>query len=52
MKINVRQVRTIHQEDFEKMEILGQFNLGFIIVRLKNDLFIVDQVFSVAINFC
>eukprot|EP00039_Didymoeca_costata_P023879 m.8578 g.8578 ORF g.8578 m.8578 type:complete len:899 (-) comp3926_c0_seq1:73-2769(-) len=36
-------VRTIHQEDFEKMEILGQFNLGFIIVRLKNDLFIVDQ---------
>lgn len=25
------------------MEVLGQFNLGFIIVRLGNDLFIVDQ---------
>lgn len=25
------------------MEILGQFNKGFIIVRLNNDLFIVDQ---------
>lgn len=25
------------------MEIVGQFNLGFIIVRLEDDLFIVDQ---------
>ncbi len=25
------------------MEILGQFNKGFIIVRLRGDLFIVDQ---------
>lgn len=25
------------------MEILGQFNLGFIITRLKSDLFIIDQ---------
>lgn len=25
------------------MEIIGQFNLGFIITRLKEDLFIIDQ---------
>lgn len=25
------------------MKIVGQFNLGFIIVKLENDLFIVDQ---------
>lgn len=25
------------------MEVVGQFNLGFIIARLNNDLFIVDQ---------
>ncbi|KAI8824179.1 putative DNA mismatch repair protein pms2 [Fimicolochytrium jonesii] len=35
--------RRIRKEDFRKMEVLGQFNLGFIIVRLGNDLFIVDQ---------
>lgn len=28
---------------FEQMEILGQFNLGFIIARLNDDLFIIDQ---------
>ncbi|CAH1179554.1 unnamed protein product [Phaedon cochleariae] len=31
------------KEDFKKMDIIGQFNLGFIIARLKHDLFIVDQ---------
>ena len=25
------------------MEVLGQFNLGFIFVKLDNDLFIIDQ---------
>lgn len=25
------------------MEIIGQFNLGFIIARLEDDLFIIDQ---------
>lgn len=25
------------------MEIIGQFNLGFIITRLQDDLFIIDQ---------
>ena len=35
--------RTIKKADFLRMEILGQFNLGFIIVRLNDDLFIVDQ---------
>ena len=28
---------------FKEMEILGQFNLGFIITKLNEDLFIVDQ---------
>ncbi|KNC82319.1 hypothetical protein SARC_05411, partial [Sphaeroforma arctica JP610] len=35
--------RQITKEDFVKMEVLGQFNLGFIIARLRNDLFIIDQ---------
>lgn len=33
----------IKKEMFEEMEILGQFNLGFIIAKLNSDLFIVDQ---------
>ncbi|XP_050072927.1 mismatch repair endonuclease PMS2 [Anopheles maculipalpis] len=33
----------IAKRDFEAMEIVGQFNLGFIIVRLHDDLFLVDQ---------
>ncbi|KAK6106948.1 DNA mismatch repair protein MutL family protein [Brugia pahangi] len=33
----------ITKKDFECMEILGQFNKGFIIVRLNDDLFIIDQ---------
>ncbi|TPX31918.1 hypothetical protein SmJEL517_g04874 [Synchytrium microbalum] len=33
----------ITKDDFKKMEILGQFNLGFIIARLEDDLFIIDQ---------
>ncbi|KAI9146517.1 hypothetical protein BKA69DRAFT_1130667 [Paraphysoderma sedebokerense] len=41
--------RIITKEDFTKMKILGQFNLGFIIARLQkskegtDDLFIIDQ---------
>lgn len=35
--------KLIKKEDFKRMKILGQFNKGFIIVRLDNDLFIVDQ---------
>ncbi|WWD17838.1 hypothetical protein CI109_102282 [Kwoniella shandongensis] len=44
--------RVISKADFEKMEVLGQFNKGFIIARLKSDkgkgkeaddLFIIDQ---------
>ncbi|KIJ49649.1 hypothetical protein M422DRAFT_161270 [Sphaerobolus stellatus SS14] len=40
--------RVIHKEDFASMDILGQFNLGFIITRKRttsasDDLFIVDQ---------
>ncbi|KAJ3118646.1 Mismatch repair endonuclease pms2 [Phlyctochytrium bullatum] len=33
----------IKKDDFKEMKILGQFNLGFIITRLGQDLFIVDQ---------
>lgn len=35
--------REISKDTFSKMEILGQFNLGFIIVKLDMDLFIIDQ---------
>ncbi|RZC32950.1 mismatch repair endonuclease PMS2 [Asbolus verrucosus] len=35
--------KQISKEDFVKMAIIGQFNLGFIITKLENDLFIIDQ---------
>ncbi|KAL3276159.1 hypothetical protein HHI36_020878 [Cryptolaemus montrouzieri] len=35
--------KQLSKKDFSDMEIIGQFNLGFIITRLSNDLFIVDQ---------
>ena len=35
--------RLFHQEWFKDFEILGQFNRGFIVTRLRNDLFIIDQ---------
>ena len=35
--------KQIQKSDFAKMEIFGQFNLGFLIVGLGKDLFIVDQ---------
>ncbi|KAJ3349863.1 Mismatch repair endonuclease pms2 [Entophlyctis luteolus] len=35
--------RHIHKQDFATMKVVGQFNAGFIIVRHKNDLFVVDQ---------
>ncbi|KZW00314.1 Pms2 protein, partial [Exidia glandulosa HHB12029] len=41
--------RIIHKADFSRMRILGQFNLGFIIARLRggeeedDDLFVIDQ---------
>ena len=35
--------RVISKEDFLAMQVLGQFNLGFIIARLEDDLFILDQ---------
>lgn len=33
----------ITKKSFSQMEIIGQFNLGFIVVKLEDDLFIVDQ---------
>ncbi|XP_011647670.1 mismatch repair endonuclease PMS2 [Pogonomyrmex barbatus] len=35
--------RELTKDSFGKMEIIGQFNLGFIIARLEDDLFIIDQ---------
>ena len=36
--------RHLTTESFVCMKPIGQFNLGFIIARLNNDLFIIDQV--------
>ncbi|KAJ2082793.1 ATP-binding mismatch repair protein [Coemansia sp. RSA 988] len=35
--------RLIHKRDFAKMEIIGQFNHGFIVAQLAQDLYIIDQ---------
>jgi DNA mismatch repair protein PMS2 len=35
--------RVILKEDFKSMAILGQFNYGFILTKLGQDLFIIDQ---------
>ena len=35
--------KNISKDMFKRMEILGQFNLGFVIAKLDNDLFIIDQ---------
>ncbi|XP_068100663.1 mismatch repair endonuclease PMS2 [Hyperolius riggenbachi] len=35
--------KEISKDMFTKMEIIGQFNLGFIITKLESDLFIIDQ---------
>ncbi|XP_006647441.1 DNA mismatch repair protein PMS1 isoform X2 [Oryza brachyantha] len=35
--------RFFSKDDFGEMEVVGQFNLGFIIGKLDHDLFIVDQ---------
>jgi len=33
-----------HSKDsFKDMQVLGQFNLGFIITKLNSDLFMIDQ---------
>ncbi|KAF5287266.1 hypothetical protein FQR65_LT02139 [Abscondita terminalis] len=35
--------KQLTKDMFKKMQIIGQFNLGFIITKLEGDLFIVDQ---------
>ncbi|EQC27813.1 hypothetical protein SDRG_14397 [Saprolegnia diclina VS20] len=35
--------RTLTKDDFLRMDIVGQFNLGFIIARCGRDLYIIDQ---------
>ena len=38
------ELRRVFQKDqFNEMQVIGQFNLGFIIAKLGDDLFIVDQ---------
>uniref|UniRef100_A0A0N5CJ22 DNA_mis_repair domain-containing protein n=1 Tax=Thelazia callipaeda TaxID=103827 RepID=A0A0N5CJ22_THECL len=36
-------IGSLFVEDFQSMQIVGQFNKGFIIARLHNNLFIIDQ---------
>jgi DNA mismatch repair protein PMS2 len=36
-------VRIIDKNDFSQMRVIGQFNLGFIIVELDGDMYILDQ---------
>ena len=39
--------RQLQKTDFARMEVIGQFNLGFIVAKLRSetgtDLFIIDQ---------
>jgi DNA mismatch repair protein PMS2 len=35
--------KTFYKSDFSKMNVIGQFNKGFIIAKLENDVFILDQ---------
>ncbi|KAJ2551460.1 ATP-binding mismatch repair protein [Coemansia sp. RSA 1933] len=35
--------RLIHKHDFARMHVVGQFNRGFIVTRMDQDLYIVDQ---------
>nr|XP_021181434.2 mismatch repair endonuclease PMS2 [Helicoverpa armigera] len=35
--------KEISKDSFKKMHVIGQFNLGFIITQLEDDLFIIDQ---------
>ncbi|XP_062999127.1 mismatch repair endonuclease PMS2 [Elgaria multicarinata webbii] len=35
--------KEISKDMFAKMDVIGQFNLGFIIAKLNSDLFIIDQ---------
>ena len=35
--------RVFDKADFRRLQVLGQFNLGFILARLGRDLFIIDQ---------
>lgn len=35
--------RVFNKANFPRMQIIGQFNLGFIVARLGRDLFIIDQ---------
>ncbi|KAJ3681376.1 hypothetical protein LUZ60_015865 [Juncus effusus] len=35
--------RFFKKEDFARMQVIGQFNLGFIVGKIEQDLFIVDQ---------
>jgi DNA mismatch repair protein PMS2 len=36
-------IKKFEKDDFSKMEIIGQFNKGFIITKLNSDIYIIDQ---------
>ena len=36
-------IRIFNKENFKNLKVIGQFNLGFIVAKLGDDLFIVDQ---------
>jgi len=36
-------IKKFEKDDFSKMEIIGQFNKGFIISKLNSDIYIIDQ---------
>ncbi|XP_039265287.2 mismatch repair endonuclease PMS2-like [Styela clava] len=42
-KAEAELVKYFNKSSFENMEIIGQFNMGFIIGKHRNDLFIIDQ---------
>lgn len=35
--------KNFNKDSFKEMEVIGQFNLAFIIAKIKDDLFIIDQ---------
>jgi len=36
-------IKNLNKSSFSKMDVVGQFNLGFIVAKLNSDLFIIDQ---------
>ena len=43
LKAHIHFPRFHSKDTFKDMEIIGQFNLGFIITKLNSDIFMIDQ---------